>query len=136
MSNVESAIAANADKLANEHGGFPAQEQEPPGMTGAMRPTPDHGEDTYVGNGRLDGLRTLITGGDSGIGRATAIAFAREGANVALSYLEAEQEDAEETARSVRRAERKAVLLPGDVTGRRASDELNERDVNHQRRPE
>ncbi|HLR84123.1 MAG TPA: SDR family oxidoreductase [Nocardioidaceae bacterium] len=95
-----------------------------------MRPTPDHGEDTYVGNGRLDGLRTLITGGDSGIGRATAIAFAREGADVALSYLEAEQEDAEETARSVRRAERKAVLLPGDVTDRRTCAELPDRVVN------
>ncbi|MFE4463510.1 SDR family oxidoreductase [Oerskovia sp. NPDC056781] len=80
-----------------------------------MDPLPDHGESSYRGTGRLTGLRTLITGGDSGIGRAVAIAFAREGADVAIGYLPEEQVDAEETARWVREAGRTAVLLPGDL---------------------
>ncbi|ACZ30433.1 short-chain dehydrogenase/reductase SDR [Xylanimonas cellulosilytica DSM 15894] len=95
---------------------FPPQQQEPPGLTGAMDPTPDHGEQSYRGTGRLAGRRALITGGDSGIGRATAIAFAREGADVAIGYLDVEQPDAEETARLVREAGRTACLLPGDLT--------------------
>lgn len=94
---------------------FPAQQQEPPGLTSSMDPLPDHGESSYRGTGRLTGLRTLITGGDSGIGRAVAIAFAREGADVAIGYLPEEQVDAEETARWVREAGRTAVLLPGDL---------------------
>ena len=69
----------------------PAQQQEPPGLTAPMQPQPDHGETSYVGHGRLEGKRALITGGDSGIGRAVAIAYAREGADVALSYLAEEQ---------------------------------------------
>lgn len=93
----------------------PAQQQEPPGLTGPMRPQPDHGEQSYVGSGRLDGRRALITGGDSGIGRAVAIAFAREGADVAIGYLPVEQEDAEETARWVREAGRTCTLVPGDL---------------------
>ena len=94
---------------------FPAQQQEPPGLTAPMDPAPDHGETSYRGSGRLAGLRALITGGDSGIGRAVAIAFAREGADVAIGYLPEEQVDAEETARWVREAGRTAVLLPGDL---------------------
>ena len=85
--------------------GFPKQEQDQPGLTGATEPRPDHGEDTYVGSGKLTGKRALITGGDSGIGRAVAIAYAREGADVAISYLPEEQADAEETA-AVRPASR------------------------------
>lgn len=86
-----------------------------PGLTGDMRTEPDHGEDSYVGAGRLTDRRAIITGGDSGIGRAVAIAFAREGADVVLSYLPEEQADAEVTAQHVRDASRKAVLVPGDI---------------------
>lgn len=93
----------------------PAQEQSPPGLTGAMKPVPDHGEESYVGAERLKGKVALITGADSGIGRAVAIAFAREGADIAISYL-SEEQDANETARWVEEAGRKAVVLPGDIT--------------------
>jgi NAD(P)-dependent dehydrogenase (short-subunit alcohol dehydrogenase family) len=86
----------------------------PPGLEGEMTPKPDHGETSYVGHGRLDGKATIITGADSGIGRAVAIAFAREGADVLIAYLN-EHEDAKETARLVEEAGRKAVLVPGDI---------------------
>jgi NAD(P)-dependent dehydrogenase (short-subunit alcohol dehydrogenase family) len=103
------------DPVTDQTPAFPAQQQDPPGLTAPMDPLPDHGESSYRGTGRLTGLRTLITGGDSGIGRAVAIAFAREGADVAIGYLPEEQVDAEETARWVREAGRTAVLLPGDL---------------------
>nr|WP_281418596.1 SDR family oxidoreductase [Ancylobacter oerskovii] len=93
---------------------FPEQRQPMPGRTEAMKPRPDHGEWTYRGSGRLLGKKAIITGADSGIGRAVAIAYAREGADVLISYLE-EDEDAAETAELVRGAGRKAVLLPGDI---------------------
>jgi NAD(P)-dependent dehydrogenase (short-subunit alcohol dehydrogenase family) len=93
----------------------PSQQQNPPGVTSEMEPTPDHGEQTYRGTGRLAGKRAVITGADSGIGRAVAIAFAREGADVLISYLD-EDEDARETARCVEEAERKAVLVRGDLS--------------------
>jgi NAD(P)-dependent dehydrogenase (short-subunit alcohol dehydrogenase family) len=80
-----------------------------------MTPKPDHGEETYAGRGRLEGKKTVITGADSGIGRAVAIAYAREGADVLISYLD-EHEDAQETATWVEKAGRKAVLVPGDVS--------------------
>ena len=92
----------------------PAQQQSPPGTTERMRPQPDHGEESYTGSGRLSGKTAVITGGDSGIGRAVAIAFAREGADVLISYLD-EHEDARETARWVEEAGRKALLVPGDL---------------------
>ncbi len=92
----------------------PPQQQTPPGSSAALDPQPDHGEASYRGRGRLEGKKALITGGDSGIGRAVAIAFAREGADVAISYLD-EEDDARETARWVEQAGRKAVLLPGDL---------------------
>lgn len=93
----------------------PAQQQTPPGSTDALDPRPDHGEQSYRGSGRLTGKCALITGADSGIGKAVAIAYAREGADVAISYLN-EDDDAEDTANWVREAGRKAVLLPGDVS--------------------
>ncbi|HKX69560.1 MAG TPA: SDR family oxidoreductase [Intrasporangium sp.] len=108
----------------DDKGGFPPQQQDPPGLTTEMEPVPDHGEETYEGHGRLADLRALITGGDSGIGRAVAIAYAREGADVAISYLEDEQSDAEDTASWVRRAGRNAVLVPGDLTDRETCDRV------------
>ncbi|AHY48342.1 Dehydrogenases with different specificities (related to short-chain alcohol dehydrogenases) (plasmid) [Rubrobacter radiotolerans] len=97
---------------------YPEQTQmeEHPGDEAAMQPKPDYGYDTYVGHGRLEGKRAVITGGDSGIGRAVALAFAREGADVVISYLEAEESDAEETARVVEEAGRKCVRVPGDLS--------------------
>jgi NAD(P)-dependent dehydrogenase (short-subunit alcohol dehydrogenase family) len=93
---------------------FPQQKQEPPGLESEMQPRPDYGEESYRGSGRLQGYGTIITGADSGIGRAVALAFAREGADVLISYL-SEDSDAQETARIVERAGRKAVLVRGDV---------------------
>ncbi|MBL7260335.1 SDR family oxidoreductase [Paractinoplanes lichenicola] len=90
-------------------------EQGPPGLTGAMPDRPDHGEDSYRGSGRLSGRRAIITGGDSGIGRAVAIAYAREGADVLLSYLPEEEEDAADTAQLIEKAGQKAVRVPGDI---------------------
>lgn len=91
------------------------QQQTRPGLTTKMTPRPDHGEESYVGKGLLVGQATLITGGDSGIGKAVAIAYAREGADVAISYLEVEQEDAEDTKAWVEKAGRRCLLLPGDI---------------------
>lgn len=93
---------------------FPRQPQPMPGMTASMQPRPDHGEESYKGSGRLKGKRAIITGGDSGIGRAVAIAYAREGADLLISYLN-EGDDAAETQRLVEEAGRKAVLAPGDI---------------------
>ncbi|KQU28245.1 MULTISPECIES: SDR family oxidoreductase [unclassified Rhodococcus (in: high G+C Gram-positive bacteria)] len=95
-----------------------------PGLTEDMRTTPDHGESTYRGSGRLTGRKALITGADSGIGRAVALAFAREGADVVLSYLESEEPDARETVRLVEEAGRRAVSVPGDIRDEAHCDAL------------
>jgi NAD(P)-dependent dehydrogenase (short-subunit alcohol dehydrogenase family) len=92
----------------------PPQQQEVPGTTGVMDPKPDHGEDSYVGSGKMKGKATVVTGADSGIGKAVAIAFAREGADVLISYFN-EDDDARDTARLVEEAGRKAVLMAGDL---------------------
>jgi len=93
---------------------FPSQQQPMPGRTRKMDPVPDHGETSYKGSGRLAGKRAVITGGDSGIGRAVAIAYAREGADVLIAYLE-EDDDARDTAALIEQAQRKAVLVRGDI---------------------
>lgn len=110
---------------------FPEQDQEQPAMTEPLAPAPDHGERSYVGNRRLNGRRALITGGDSGIGRAVALAFAREGADVAISYLPEEQADAEESALLVREAGQQAVLLAGDIREEAICSELVSDAVSH-----
>lgn len=94
---------------------FPEQQQPPPGLESEMQPTPDYGEQSYRGSGRLQGKAAIITGGDSGIGRAVALAFAREGADILISYLN-EESDAQETARVVQEAGRKAVRVPGNIS--------------------
>ncbi len=94
---------------------FPKQPQAAPGLASAMDPKPDHGEMSYKGHGRLAGRKALVTGADSGIGRATAIAYAREGADVAIVYLPSEQADAKDVIRLIEAEGRKAVALPGDV---------------------
>src|SRR3954471_18310422 len=94
---------------------FPEQTQRWPGLARDMQPKPDHGETSYRGSGRLAGRKALLTGGDSGIGRAAAIAFAREGADVAINYLPQEEEDARDVVQLIRAEGRKAVALPGDI---------------------
>src|ERR1700755_1043973 len=93
---------------------FPAQRQSMPGSTAKMNPRPDHGESSYKGSGKLLGKKAIITGADSGIGRAVALAYAREGDDVLIAYLD-EHDDARETQRLVEAEGRKAVLVPGDV---------------------
>src|SRR5436305_1433318 len=94
---------------------WPKQQQPWPGLASRMDPPPDHGEKSYKGSGRLAGRKALITGGDSGIGRAAAIAYAREGADVAINYLPVEEPDAREVIALIRAEGRKAVAIPGDL---------------------
>ena len=107
---------------------FASQRQPMPGTTGAMQPRPDHGEKTYKGCGRLKGLKAVITGGDSGIGRAVAIAYAREGADILIAYLN-EHEDANEVKQLVEQEGRKAVLVPGDLKDPRHCREVIKRAI-------
>lgn len=103
---------------------YPKQYQDPPAVQGQMSPLPDCGEKSYKGSGRLSGRKALVTGGDSGIGRAAAIAYAREGADVALNYLPEEQSDAEEVKQLIEAEGRKAVLLPGDLSDEAFCEDL------------
>src|SRR5438094_4247864 len=105
---------------------YPAQKQPMPGSTRAMNPRPDHGEESYRGSGRLAGKKALITGGDSGIGRAVAVAYAREGADVVISYLN-EDQDAQETAEVVREAGRVGIGVPGDISQETQCRQLGDR---------
>lgn len=95
-----------------------------PGLTGLMNPRPDHGEKSYVGSGRLAGRKALITGGDSGIGHAVALAFAREGADICINYLPFEESDAQEVAQQVRAAGRNILLIPGDICSESFCEQL------------
>lgn len=108
-------------------GEYPKQKQPTPGIQAKMTPVPDCGEKTYVGSGRLKDRKALVTGGDSGIGRAAAIAYAREGADVAISYLPVEEQDAQDVKKIIEECGRKAVLLPGDL-----SDEKFARSLVHE----
>lgn len=108
---------------------FEQQDQKHPGWTGPMDPPPDHGEESYRGNGLLADRKTVVTGGDSGIGRAVALAFAREGADVLFTHLPAEEDDANETARLVTEAGRRAVPLPCDIREEEQCRQLIERAV-------
>lgn len=109
--------AAHAEDPRDKHhdSGFPGQSQTQPGSLEHTNPTPDHGESSYRGSSRLEGRRALITGGDSGIGRAVAIAFAREGADVAIAHLPEEQEDADDTLRLVEKEGTQGLSIPGDI---------------------
>lgn len=116
---------------------IPEQRQDEPGLDAKLQPQADHGEESYVGSGKLEGRKALITGADSGIGRAVAIAYAREGADVAITYLPAEQEDASEVIKLVEAEGRKAVAIPGDLSDesfcnelvKKATDELGGLDI-------
>jgi NAD(P)-dependent dehydrogenase (short-subunit alcohol dehydrogenase family) len=108
---------------------FKQQKQPWPGLASKMDPVPDHGEESYKGSGRLEGRKALITGGDSGMGRAAAIAYAREGADVAINYLPAEEEDAKQVVALIEKAGRKAVAIPGDLRDKSFCERLVEEAV-------
>jgi hypothetical protein len=107
---------------------FPELEQQPPGSSNDLQPKADYGESTYAGNGKLSGRAALITGADSGIGRAVALCFAKEGADMLFTHLPEEAEDAKETVRLVEAAGRKAIAVPGDI---RSKDVLPETGRGH-----
>ncbi|THA75621.1 SDR family oxidoreductase [Streptomyces sp. A0642] len=109
---------------------FPQQEQEHPGWTGPMDPPPDHGEDSYRGHGLLTDRKAVVTGGDSGIGRAVALAFAREGADVLFTYLEPEKDEAQQTSELIEKAGRKAVAVACDIRDEKQCRALIGRAVN------
>jgi len=107
--------------------GFPKQLQEAPGVQEDMKPVPDCGEESYMGNGKLKGRKALITGGDSGIGRAAAIAYAREGADIAVNYMPSEQEDADSLKELLQKEGRRVVLIPGDLKDEAFNKEMVEK---------
>jgi NAD(P)-dependent dehydrogenase (short-subunit alcohol dehydrogenase family) len=121
--------AAEDPRSTEPADGFPSQHQDQPGLTTDTAPEPDHGEKSYEGSGKLTGRRALITGGDSGIGRAVAIAFAREGADVAIVHLPEEQEDAAETLRWVDESGVTSLDLPGDLRDENFCAEIVDRTV-------
>ena len=127
--NQNSPIALEDPKEGGPKPPYPEHDQAPPGTEADMAIKPDHGEKSYRGTGRLTGRRAVITGGDSGIGRAVAIAFAREGADLLIAYLPEEEKDARETARWVEQAGRKAVLVPGDIRDEAHCEEIVRRAV-------
>lgn len=109
---------------------IPAKRQPEPGLDSKLEPQADHGQDSYVGHGRLKGRKALITGGDSGIGRAVAIAYAREGADVAINYLPSEQTDASETIKHIEAAGQTAIAIPGNLANEQFITEMVQRAVN------
>lgn len=109
---------------------FDERKQQPPGLESEMEVAPDFGEESYRGSGKLNGKAAIITGGDSGIGRAVALAFAREGADVLISYLEVEEEDAQETRRVVEEAGKRCVTMPGDIGEEEQCQKIVERAIN------
>src|SRR3982075_2267867 len=124
----------SAQKLRNPVDKYPKppfkrQSQPWPGLASRMDPRPDHGETSYKGSGRLAGRKALITGGDSGMGRAAAIAYTREGADVAINYFPTEEPDADEVIALIKEAGRKAIALPGDIREEKFCRELVERAV-------
>jgi NAD(P)-dependent dehydrogenase (short-subunit alcohol dehydrogenase family) len=108
---------------------FAAQTQPEPGLAREMKPKPDHGEESYKGLGRLKGRKALVTGADSGIGRATAIAFAREGADIVLNYLESEEPDAKEVVALIEKTGQKVIASPGDISDEKFCKDLIEKSV-------
>jgi len=108
---------------------FPAQTQPEPGLAKKMTPKPDHGEASYKGSGRLKGRKALVTGADSGIGRAAAIAFAREGADIVMNYLPSEQADADEVVELIKKSGSKVVTLPGDLDNEELCKQLIDKTV-------
>ena len=123
-------VAHKDPKKAGQKPPYNPAKQPPPGRESSMSPQVDHGENSYKGTSRLQDKVAIITGGDSGIGRAVAIAFAREGADVVLAYLKEEEDDARETANWVEKAGRKAILMPGDVQKARFCQKLVETAAN------